>query len=364
MQLKSQGSISVDGESSASIDLKAQFKAQLSETLYWIRGVAIMLVVIGHVIGFDRDYGMRQYYNSDLSWLGLLGDIINTVHMPTFFIASGLATDFFSRKVGSYGDFFTTKLPRLLLPLVCWAPPFFILQSLIKNQPITLRDIFSAIYEPYQIFWFLHALIFAVTLHFLMRRLSCPKWFYFGFSVLLMGCSFLPKFDSFMIYGYWNFFFSFGILLSGPLPKLDRWLWSRSRWTWAGIMLLCIATILTAKALLPSLSQLFILRLITGIPGFILLYLTCGLSKRGTDRIALPILHSSVAYLGIMSMVIYLFHGYFTRMSSLIITKFLGQIAPMEYFLILSVMGITIPLLLNLLILRKNRILSYITGGK
>lgn len=340
------------------------FKARLSDTLYWIRGAAIALVVMGHVIGFDRDSGMRQYYNSDLSWLGILGDGINTIHMPTFFIASGLATDFFSRGVDNYRVFFTKKLPRLLLPLVCWAPPFFVFQSLVKTQPIDLASIASTIYEPYQIFWFLHALIFAVVLHFLTRTIRMSKWLYFGISGVLMGLSFLPSFGSFLIYWYWNFFFALGIILSGPLPKADRWLRQTPRSVWGVIGLLCIAIIFTAKALLPQVSQLFVVRLFSGVPGFVLLYLLCGVSRRTSDRIALPFLHSSVAYLGIMSMVIYLFHGYFTRFSSLMITKFIGQIPSIGYFLILSTMGIVAPLVLNRWILKRNAFLSYITGGK
>lgn len=340
------------------------FKTQLSDTLYWIRGAAIALVVIGHVIGFDRDSGMRAYYNSDLSWLGVLGDAVNMIHMPTFFIASGLATDFFSRGVENYRVFFTTKLPRLLLPLACWAPPFFVFQSLLKTQPIDLGSIAASIYEPYQIFWFLHALIFAVMLRFLMRTMRMSKWLYFGISVVLMGLSFLPLFGSFLIYWYWNFFFAVGIILADPLPRLDRWLRQKPQWVWGVMGLLCMVIIFTTKASLPQLSQLFVVRLFSGVPGFVLLYLLCGVSRRATDRIALPLIHSSVAYLGMMSMVIYLFHGYFTRLSSLVLTKFLGQIPPIGYFLILSAMGIVAPLLLNLWILRKNAFLSYVTGGK
>jgi fucose 4-O-acetylase-like acetyltransferase len=342
----------------------SNFEEQLSETLYWIRGVAIALVVLGHVIGFDRDYGMRQQYNSDLSWLGILGDSINTIHMPAFFIASGLATSFFSRRLESYGAFISTKLPRLLLPLVCWAPPFFIFQSLAKGQPVNLESVLSSIYEPYQIFWFLHALIFAVTFRFLTRKLQCSQWVYFGLSVILMVLSLSPSFGAFLIYGYWNFFFAVGIVMSSLLPIVDPWLQARSRWKKAGIMLVCITIIMVAKSSLPSPSQFFVLRLITGIPGFILLYTACGFSKRVSDRMALPILHRSVIDLGVMSMVVYLFHGYFTRFSSLMMTKLLGPIPPIGYFLILSTMGIAAPLILNVWILKKNAFLSYVTGGK
>ena len=341
-----------------------KFKYQLSETLYWIRGVAIGLVVIGHVIGFDRAYGMRKYYDSDLSWLGLFGDGINTIHMPIFFIASGLATAFFSRGVGSYKSFFTQKLPRLLLPLIIWAPPFFIFQSLAKSRPIDLMGLVLSIFEPYEIFWFLHALIFAITFHFLFSKFTSSRWLYFGISVVLTGLSLFPPFNSFETYLYWNIYFSIGIVMAKKLPVADRWLQHQPLWVWFSLVVLCIGIVIATKLQMPLLSQLLIVRLVTGIPGFVLLYLICGLSRRFADRIAYPFTHSSLVHVGTMSMVIYLFHGYFTRFSALILTKFLPGIMPIGYFLILSTIGIGGPLLFNVLILRRSSRLSYITGSK
>ena len=341
-----------------------EFKQQLSEALYWIRGVAIILVVIGHVIGFDRAYGMRKYYDSDLSWLGLFGDGINTIHMPIFFIASGLATAFFSRGVGSYKSFFTQKLPRLVLPLIIWAPPFFIFQSLAKNRPIDFTGLVLSIFEPYEIFWFLHALIFAAMFHFLFSKLTSSKSIYFGTSVVLTGLSFFPPFSSFETYLYWNIFFAVGIVMATELPVADRWLNRQPLWLWFSLILLCVSVVTTTKLQLPLLSQLLMVRLVTGIPGFVLLYLMCGLSRRLANRIARPSVHSSLVHIGTMSMVIYLFHGYFTRFSVLILTKLSPGMIPIGYFLILSITGIGAPLLLNVFILRRSSPLSYITGSK
>ena len=349
---------------SSALTPRPDFKQQLSETLYWIRGIAIVLVVMGHVIGFDRNYGMREHYHSPLSWLGWFGDGINTIHMPTFLIASGLATDLLSRGGGSFRSFFMQKVPRLLLPLICWAPPFFIFQSLVKHHPIDIGSVWAAIVEPYEIFWFLHALIFAVIFRFLCHKLLPSKGTYFGIATMLMVGSFFPPLNSFVVYLYWNFFFALGVILSKFLPKLHEWLQRQAQWVLILLMLVCFIIIIETKLMLPLTSQLLIVRLCTGMPGFVLLYLACGLSKRMTDRLALSIIHAKLSYLGMMSMVIYLFHGYFTRLSSLIITQFGGQIPPIGYFVILSSAGIVAPLLLNALILKRNPILAYITGGK
>lgn len=74
--------------------------------------------------------------------------------------------------------------------------------------------------------------------------------------------------------------------------------------------------------------------------------------------------HAAIHYIGAMSLIVYLFHGYFTRFSSIAIAKLPGHVLPLGYRLILSVLGIGGPLLFNHFILKQNRILSYVTGGK
>lgn len=53
----------------------AKFKKYLSHNLYYIRGVAIVLVVVGHVIGDKKTNGMRQMYKSDIFFLTWLSDL-------------------------------------------------------------------------------------------------------------------------------------------------------------------------------------------------------------------------------------------------------------------------------------------------
>ncbi len=339
---------------------KKLLQKEISEALYWIRGVAISLVVIGHVIGFDQNYGMRQLYNSNLEPLGSIGNAVNTIHMTTFFIVSGIATAIFSRPASSYKKFFTGKIARLLIPLVCWAPPFFIFQSLVKGREITPQAIFNSIAQPYEIFWFLHALIFAVTLRYLFEKLRLSNALYFGVSVTLTLLSFHESLQVFDIYLYWNGFFALGIVSVGWIYKLESLIQDQkimSLWLSAIGLLIIVAIV---SQLLPVQEYHGFSRLFNSIPGFLLFYITYHLSQRTIHKRA----HASIHYIGAMSLIIYLFHGYFTRLSSIMITKMAGQILPVEYLAILGVTGIIGPLLINHFILRHNRILSYITGGK
>jgi peptidoglycan/LPS O-acetylase OafA/YrhL len=333
---------------------------EISEVLYWIRGVAISLVVIGHVIGFDQNYGMRQLYNSNLGVLGAIGDTVNTIHMTTFFMVSGIATAIFSRPASSYRKFFTGKIARLLIPLVCWAPPFFIFQSLVKGREITPLSVLQSVIQPYEIFWFLHALMFAVTLRYLFEKLRLPNALYFGSSAILTLLSFHPFLQPVDIYIYWNGFFALGVVSVGWIYHLEAFLQKKKTALLVLSVLVLSVFVGVVSHFLPPSEYHSIPRLFNGIPGFLLFYITYHLSQRTLHNSA----HAALHYIGAMSLIVYLFHGYFTRLSSIIISKTAGQILPLGYLAILSIVGIGGPLLLHHLILRHNRVLSYVTGGK
>ena len=340
-------------------DLKI-IQKEISASLYWIRGVAISLVVIGHVIGFDQNYGMRKLYDSDLGIIGAIGDAVNTIHMTTFFMVSGIATAIFSRPVSSFQTFFTGKILRLLVPLICWAPPFFIFQSLVKGRSIDLLSVMNSVIQPYEIFWFLHALIFAVTIRYLFEKFRLSNALYFGFSALLTLLSMHKDFQPFDVYLYWNGFFALGIVSVRWIYQLEAILKKEKTIVLSIFAIVCLVIVAIVSHFLPTRIYSNVPRLINGVPGFLLFYITCHLSQRIFQRSA----HAAIRYIGAMSLIVYLFHGYFTRFSSIILTKSAGQIIPLGYLLILSIAGIGGPLLLNHFVLKQNRILSYITGGK
>ena len=340
-------------------DLK-DLRTEISESLYWIRGVAISLVVVGHIIGYDQDYGMRKLYDSDLGLIGAIGDAVNTIHMTTFFIVSGIATAMFSRPVSHFQKFFTGKILRLFIPLACWAPPFFIFQSLAKGRSIDLLSVVNSVIYPYEIFWFLHALIFAITVRYLFEKFRLSNALYFGFSAVLTLLSLHERFKPFDVYLYWNGFFALGIVSVGLIYQLEAFLQNKK----TSVLLLsaigCSFVVAIVSHFLPTSIYYNVPRLINGIPGFLLFYITCALSQRLLQKSA----HAAIHYIGAMSLIIYLFHGYFTRFSSIILAKLPGQVPPLGYLLILSILGIGGPLLLNHFVLKQNRILSYVTGGK
>ena len=346
--------------------IDTNFKADLSQDLYFIRGVAIVFVVVGHVIGFNREYGMRQVYNSDLSVLGWVCDLINTFHMPIFFMASGIAFAIFSNKDTGYVKFVQSKLKKLLIPLICWSPIYFVFQSLSKSRAFSLIDIINSIIYPYEIFWFLHALVFATLLSFICFKLIKMPTVYFGLSIsLFIVCLFLENSLIYM-YLHWNIFYAFGVFIAAYLSKISLILKRLS---------LPILLVVGCSGLLVMLASRYFLefdkvdlvRLINGPTAFLLMYLILNSGK----RIILPMTASKlttsftkhVVYLGKLSMVIYLFHGYFTRSTIIFLLKVFGRPEPSLYFILVCSMGILGSVILYKLLENRSKIFIYSIGG-
>lgn len=344
------------------------FKAALSEDLYVIRGLAIVLVVVGHVIGYNRDYGMRKVYNSDLSVLGWIGDLINTFHMPLFFMASGIAFAVFSNKDTTYIKFARSKLEKLLIPLICWAPIYFIFQSLSKGKSFSLPDVVNSVVYPYEIFWFIHSLIFATILSFICFKLFKSQLIYFGISILLfIICAYLNN-QLVYIWWHWNIFYAFGVFLSPYLYRIHLKLETLPLPINILMGSLCLTVLLAAKYFIKISSSGFdFLRLINGPTAFLLLYIILESGKnpvvsKTISKIKGSLLNN-IAFIGKISMVVYLFHGYFTRSAIMIVTKILGRPEAIIYFLVVGLIGVLGPIVLYQLLHNRSKFFRYSIGA-
>lgn len=171
------------------------FKLKASENLFIIRGFAIFLVVIGHVIG-GRDTGIRQLYEEDLLGLAQLYDFIYTFHRPIFFIASGFSFTIFSKLNHKLSSFVRSRAQRLLVPLLCWAPLYYILRSAIGKTDFQAFGIIKSIIIPDFIFWFFPAIFFAAILGFFFLRILRSWLLYIVTTLILFILSFCLLFVS------------------------------------------------------------------------------------------------------------------------------------------------------------------------
>ena len=89
-----------------------------NKRIEWIdsaRGIAILLVVIGHVLGgYTGNYGLPQYQRI----INLLVDIIYSFHMPLFFMISGYVFGLkkYNWSKSNYVVFVKYKAKTLLVP--------------------------------------------------------------------------------------------------------------------------------------------------------------------------------------------------------------------------------------------------------
>jgi len=87
---------------------------------------------------------------------------------------------------------------------------------------------------------------------------------------------------------------------------------------------------------------------------------TIVLSKRATELIQSYAKY--VVYLGKISRVVYLFHGYFTRSTVMFIVKVWGRIKPILYFMIVSSIGVLWSGILYQLLQNKSKAFMYSIG--
>lgn len=151
------------------------------EWLDAVRGIAIVLVVLGHVW---RGLNSSGLVASEAAFLALDGAIY-LFHMPAFFILSGLLFEATVRRNGVAGSFLR-RVETVLYPLVLWSyvtAAFLYLAGSLTNRQLPLGDLLTYPFPPKDIFWFLAALFVAQTLASVFVRYG-SKWLYLACFIL------------------------------------------------------------------------------------------------------------------------------------------------------------------------------------
>lgn len=122
-----------------------------------LRGIAIFLVVIGHVIGSTPEGGMKIDFPSYWRYLYLW---IDYIQMPLF---TGIAGWVYALKPAikiPFGSFAYKKAIRLLIPMATVGTLYFFTQYLIPgtNTKGDLSAIWKIYIFPYTIYWYLPSL--------------------------------------------------------------------------------------------------------------------------------------------------------------------------------------------------------------
>jgi hypothetical protein len=114
-------------------------------------------------------------------------------------------------------------------------------------------------------------------------------------------------------------------------------------------------------------NQVDLVRLINGPIAFLVMYIILNLGRiillPKTVNQLIRSFATQVIYLGKVSMVIYLFHGYFTRSTIIFLLKFLGRPEPILYFILASSMGVLGSVIFYNILIKKSNFLMYSIGS-
>lgn len=130
---------------------------QKSYHIETLRGIAILLVVLGHVIGSTSEGGMKV---ANDSFFRYIYDLFVNIRMPLFTVISGWVYALHPVKSDNISIFMQKKVRRLLFPMIFVGSLYFLLQYLIPgtNNKMALSDIWKIYVFPYSIYWYLPAL--------------------------------------------------------------------------------------------------------------------------------------------------------------------------------------------------------------
>lgn len=122
-----------------------------------LRGVAVLLMVAGHVIGSNARSGLHL---PDDSWWHHAYYTLAPLRMPLFTGISGFVYALRPATGAQWSSFMTGKLRRLLVPLLVVGSAFVALQAAVPETDVRLglRELPWLLVVPYAHFWYLYAL--------------------------------------------------------------------------------------------------------------------------------------------------------------------------------------------------------------
>lgn len=192
------------------------------------KGIAIILVVIGHAI---PDASTHNGIASP--GLKIIYDMIYSFHMPLFFLISGYFVNTLISKTTMLISI-KKKFQRLLFPYIfvglCYAPCKLLL-SRFANDPFHLSNLWKMLIgiNPDGELWFLYSLFVISTFSYLMRVKVGKLWIICS-GIIGGGTLCLPVVISNVL--FFQFFFFFGIYLKQNNPN---WIQNISK----GIFIVC-----------------------------------------------------------------------------------------------------------------------------
>lgn len=181
-----------------------------------LRGVAVLLLVAAHVVGYDRHSGMRV---DDRSVYRYLYFSFEYFRMPLFTVISGYVYSLRPVRAGAVWRFLRGKARRILIPMATVSTLQYFLHMLPGvNRPKQLADIWQIYFLPFDQFWFLQAifLVFLAVVAIDLLGLMDRFWSWLGCcSLAMLACLHFPHFTDIFSFIGALYLFPFFILGCG-----------------------------------------------------------------------------------------------------------------------------------------------------
>ncbi|MBI5570234.1 MAG: acyltransferase [Desulfomonile tiedjei] len=268
---------------------------QLSELVDAGKGVAIILVVIGHVPG-------RLEHAPP--FLQASKDIIYLFHMPLFMCLAGVASGFTSARLVSlpdYAGFVWRKFERLMVPYCTLSVAYFVLQWVAQSfmhfkRPIDLQLILTAFVDPglgpMGPLWFLYVLFEVSVLYYALEMVVKSPGLWCVVSVALVSVSWPQMFGIASTFHLLPFFALGRLCCEHAI--LEKWN------PWIGLVTTSLVFCAASHLATPLVSQPYVSLLIAAAGSFACL--SAVRLIQGFGR------HHLLALIGRYSMAIYVLH--------------------------------------------------------
>ena len=326
-------------------------KEQSIETL---RGIAIILMVAGHVIGHRSTSGLKV--DDDSLWRYFYYSF-EYLRMPLFTAISGFVYGLKPVSQDKVLKFFKGKSRRILLPFLSVASLQYIMNAVIPNvnNPVEIKNIWKIYFFSYGQFWFLQALFLVFITIILLEYFNVTKkfkgWLISFIIATLLLLVFNPAvkvdFFSFNRFLYLLPYFLLGL----GIKRYSDYLFNKTA-------LLAIFILLVIGISLQQLNWFHVIDLEGNRFGLLSVFV--GLSGIWLIfYIRKP--NKFLAKLGYYSYGIFLFHVFGTA-GSRIISRWMGIESTPILFIIGMGFGLGLPILIELILL-KSRVLKRIFFG-
>ena len=332
---------------------KSTKKDQSIET---IRGIALLLMVAAHVIGANSQEGMRI---DDQSFGRYIYFSFMHIRMPLFTVISGYV--YSMRPVStqlSYLKFFRSKARRLLLPLISISTIQYIVQCYMPgvNSSHQINDIWKIYFFSYSHFWFIQSIFLIIITISIIDYLEFMSTIRNWLLVLIIASAFFlfANFGSFFSLNRALYLFPFFILGCG-IKRFEYTLFNNR------VLLLSLLTLLLTGITLQQLHYFNIINipidrrsligLLIGISATVLL-----VKVRFKNRL--------LARIGYYSYGIFLLHLFGTASSRIFLETLNISQNKTFVFIISFVIGVIVPILMEIIIIKSNWLRIVLLGHK